>query len=110
MKTQNFQRIELEELSAEDAGMLRIDELNDLGCCCFCSVQYVANGNYFEKNPEKIRGFMKAMRRATDFTIEHPDVRRERTPQPPARQPTRARTHTMCIAVAYASPHLAPLF
>merc|ERR1712106_1081086 len=70
----NFQRIELEELSAEDAGMLRIDELNDLGCCCFCSVQYVANGDYFEKNPEKISGFMKAMRRATDFTIEHPDA------------------------------------
>merc|ERR1719148_300026 len=56
------------------AAILRIDELNDLGCCCFCSVQYVANGNYFEKNPEKIRGFMKAMRRATDFTIEHPDA------------------------------------
>merc|ERR1712160_202190 len=70
----NFQRIELEELSAEDAGMLRIDELNDLGCCCFCSVQYVANGDYFEKNPEKISGFMRAMRRATDFTIEHPDA------------------------------------
>merc|ERR1712160_125591 len=34
------------------AGILRIDELNDLGCCCFCSVQYVANGNYFGKNPE----------------------------------------------------------
>ena len=59
--------------------MLRIDELNDLGCCCFCSVQYVANGNYFEKNPEKIQGFMKAMRRATDFTIEHPDVHRPAT-------------------------------
>merc|ERR1712129_411094 len=70
----NFQRIELEELSAEDAGMLRIDELNDLGCCCFCSVQYVANGDYFEKNPEKISGFMRAMRRATEFTIEHPDA------------------------------------
>ena len=80
----NFQRIELEELSAEDAGMLRIDELNDLGCCCFCSVQYVANGDYFEKNPEKISGFMRAMRRATDFTIEHPDVRRPAPPLPPA--------------------------
>lgn len=108
MTTQNFQRIELEELSAEDAGMLRIDELNDLGCCCFCSVQYVANGNYFEKNPEKIRGFMKAMRRATDFTIEHPDVRRSPTPTT-TRPPTRTRV-LMCIAVAYASPHLAPLF
>ena len=88
---QNFQRIELEELSAEDAGMLRIDELNDLGCCCFCSVQYVANGDYFEKNPEKITGFMKAMRRATDFTIEHPDVRR-RSPHPTPHH-TRTRMH-----------------
>merc|ERR1712128_285180 len=27
-----------------------------------------------EENPEKISGFMRAMRRATDFTIEHPDA------------------------------------
>ena len=101
---QNFQRIELEELSAEDAGMLRIDELNDLGCCCFCSVQYVANGNYFEQNPEKIDGFMKAMRRATDFTIEHPDVRRNANCPAPTRAPTRpararpAHTHAVRIS------------
>jgi len=69
----NFQRIELEELSGEEAGMLRIDELNDLGCCCFCSVQYVANGDYFGENQETIAALMKGVRRATDFTIEHPD-------------------------------------
>ena len=92
----NFQRIELEELSAEDAGMLRIDELNDLGCCCFCSVQYVANGDYFEKNPEKISGFMRAMRRATDFTIEHPDVRHPAPPLPPAHTYT---AHVACACM-----------
>jgi ABC-type nitrate/sulfonate/bicarbonate transport system substrate-binding protein len=69
----NFQRIELEAMTGEDASMLRIDELNNLGCCCFCSVMYVANGDYFEKNPDKIKAFMRAVRRGTDFTIEHPD-------------------------------------
>jgi ABC-type nitrate/sulfonate/bicarbonate transport system substrate-binding protein len=39
----NFQRIELEELTGEPVSMLRIDELDGLGCCCFCSIQFVAN-------------------------------------------------------------------
>ena len=99
----NFQRIELEELSAEDAGMLRIDELNDLGCCCFCSVQYVANGDYFEKNPEKISGFMRAMRRATDFTIEHPDVRR--SPSCPPTSPPLPLPSPISPPSSHPSPH-----
>ena len=69
----NFQRLELEQLTGEPAGMLRIDELNNLGCCCFCSVMYVANGEFYEKNPDVIKAFMRAVRRGTDLTIEYPD-------------------------------------
>ena len=58
----NFQRIELEELTGEPVGMLRIDELDGLGCCCFCSIQFVASDEYYGKNIPKIKGFMRAMR------------------------------------------------
>ena len=69
----NFQRIELEELCGEKVGMLRIDELDGLGCCCFCSIQFVASQEYYDENQEKLKGFMRAMRRAMDYTIERPD-------------------------------------
>lgn len=69
----NFQRIELEELTGEPVSMLRIDELDGLGCCCFCSIQFVASDEYYLANKEKITGFMRAMRRGMDFTIEYPD-------------------------------------
>lgn len=69
----NFQRLELEHLTGEPAAMLRIDELNNLGCCCFCSVMYVANGEFYEKNPDVVEAFLKAVRRGTDLTIEYPD-------------------------------------
>jgi len=69
----NFQRIELEELSGEPVGMLRIDELDGLGCCCFCSIQFVASDQYYKNNIPKIEGFMRALRRAMDLTIEYPD-------------------------------------
>jgi len=69
----NFQRIELEELSGEEVGMLRIDELDGLGCCCFCSIQFVASDEYYKNNIPKIEGFMRALRRAMDLTIEYPD-------------------------------------
>eukprot|EP01064_Diplonema_japonicum_P027110 TRINITY_DN388_c1_g1_i2.p2 TRINITY_DN388_c1_g1~~TRINITY_DN388_c1_g1_i2.p2 ORF type:complete len:355 (+),score=145.95 TRINITY_DN388_c1_g1_i2:63-1067(+) len=69
----NFQRIELEELTGEEAGLLRIDELNGLGCCCFCSIQYVANEKYLQGNEEHVAAFLRAVRRGTDFTIEFPE-------------------------------------
>lgn len=70
----NFQRIELEQLSGEKVGMLRIDELDGLGCCCFCSVMFVASDKYFVENKDVVAGFLRATRRAMDITIEHPDV------------------------------------
>jgi len=44
---ENVQMVELEEwLSSQgrpksDVQMLRIDELAELGCCCFCSILYI---------------------------------------------------------------------
>ena len=70
----NFQRLELEELSGEPAGMLRIDECNGLGCCCFCSVMFVASEAFYNANKDLVAGFMRATRRAMDIVIEYPDV------------------------------------
>lgn len=44
---ENVQMVELEEWLSEqgrprdDVQMLRIDELAELGCCCFCSILYI---------------------------------------------------------------------
>ncbi|KAJ0406926.1 hypothetical protein P43SY_001777 [Pythium insidiosum] len=69
----NFQRIELEKLSGEKAGMLRIDELDGLGCCCFCSVMFVASDKFFSENKDLVAGFLRATRRGMDITIEYPE-------------------------------------
>lgn len=48
---ENVQMVELEEWLASqgrprsDVQMLRIDELAELGCCCFCSILYI--GTHF---------------------------------------------------------------
>jgi pyrimidine precursor biosynthesis enzyme len=34
--------------------MLRIDELAELGCCCFCTVLYIGNETFLTENPEKV--------------------------------------------------------
>ena len=36
----NFQHVELEHLRGETV-FLRIDQLAGLGCCCFCSIQFI---------------------------------------------------------------------
>ncbi|KAG7926363.1 hypothetical protein KL925_003413 [Ogataea polymorpha] len=72
------QQVELEEYlraqgsDVNDVGMLRIDRLAELGCCCFCTVLYIANDKFIEANPDKIRKFMKAIKKATDYVIAHP--------------------------------------
>jgi len=44
---ENVQMVELEEWLAgqgrprDDVQMLRIDELAELGCCCFCTILYI---------------------------------------------------------------------
>ncbi|ABN65492.1 pyrimidine precursor biosynthesis enzyme [Scheffersomyces stipitis CBS 6054] len=73
-----IQQVELEDYLRKqgrpisDAKMLRIDKLAELGCCCFCTILYIANDNFLKENPEKIRKFLKAVKNATDFVLTNP--------------------------------------
>jgi pyrimidine precursor biosynthesis enzyme len=76
---ENVQMVELEEWLAaqsrprDDVQMLRIDELAQLGCCCFCSILYIANDAFLAANPQKVCAFLRAVKRATDFVLAQPD-------------------------------------
>ncbi|WFD04070.1 Glycylpeptide N-tetradecanoyltransferase [Malassezia obtusa] len=75
---ENVQMVELEEWCksqgrpSSDVKMLRIDELAELGCCCFCSILYIANENFLSSHPEKARSFMQAIKKATDYVQREP--------------------------------------
>ena len=75
---ENVQMVELEEWCKEngrdpsDVKMLRIDELACLGCCCFCSILYIANTPFLESQPDKVRAFLRAIKRATDYVTSFP--------------------------------------
>jgi pyrimidine precursor biosynthesis enzyme len=57
---------------ATAAGFLKFDE--SLGIhCCFCSVLYIANERFLKEKSEQARGFMRAIRRATHFTLQKPN-------------------------------------
>jgi pyrimidine precursor biosynthesis enzyme len=67
----NFQRVELESLAGETV-FLRLDQLAGLGCCCFCSIQFIVPDATL-KQPKLIEGFLRATLRATAFTREYPE-------------------------------------
>lgn len=75
---ENVQMVELADWLAtqnrphDDVQMLRIDELAELGCCCFCSILYIANDAFMAANPEKVRKFLRAVKRATDYVLAAP--------------------------------------
>lgn len=75
---ENVQMVELAEWLASqnrprtDVQMLRIDQLADLGCCCFCSILYIANDAFLANNKDKVVKFMRAVKRATDFVLADP--------------------------------------
>lgn len=77
---ENVQMVELEEWLAsqgrprDDVQMLRIDELAELGCCCFCSILYIGNESFIAQNPEKVKKFMRAVKRATDYVLANPEA------------------------------------
>ncbi|CAK3952872.1 4-amino-5-hydroxymethyl-2-methylpyrimidine phosphate synthase [Lecanosticta acicola] len=72
---ENVQMVELAEWLAsqgrarDEVQMLRIDELAELGCCCFCSILYIANERFLREHPDKVRAFLRAVKRATDFVL-----------------------------------------
>lgn len=76
---ENVQMVELEEWLAErgrpksDVQMLRIDELAELGCCCFCSILYIGNDAFIRQNPSRIRSFMRAVKKATAYVLAQPE-------------------------------------
>lgn len=73
-----IQQVELEDFlrkegrPIEDAQMLRIDQLAELGCCCFCTILYICNDGFLHANPEKVEKFLKAVKRATDDMLAAP--------------------------------------
>jgi ABC-type nitrate/sulfonate/bicarbonate transport system substrate-binding protein len=67
----NFQQVELEALYGK-ALMLRLDQLAGLGCCCFCSIQYIVPDPMLH-HPEMLQSFLRATQRGTAFTTEKPD-------------------------------------
>lgn len=77
---ENVQMVELEEWLAgqnrpkSDVQMLRIDELAELGCCCFCSVLYIGNEQFIASNPDKVRAFMRAVKKSTDYVLSQPEA------------------------------------
>lgn len=75
---ENVQMVELEEWLKEqgrdpaDVQMLRIDELAELGCCCFCSILYIANEPFLAAHPDKVTKFMAAVKKGGDYLLSHP--------------------------------------
>lgn len=73
-----IQLVELEEYCRSvgrpvtDAKMLRIDKLAELGCCCFCTILYIANDEFLAANPEKVKRFLRAVKEATDYILANP--------------------------------------
>ncbi len=67
----NFQRIELEQRKGETV-FLRLDQLAGLGCCCFCSIQFIVPQQTLQQ-PELVQGFLKATLRGMAFTTEQPE-------------------------------------
>lgn len=67
----NFQKLELEHLRGETV-FLRIDQLAGLGCCCFCSVQFIVPEQTLKKH-ELIQAFLRATQRGAALTTEQPE-------------------------------------
>jgi len=70
----NCQLIEVEDMmdTPGAASFLKFDESMGIHCC-FCSVLYIANERFLNERPEEARGFMRAIKSATDLTLHEPD-------------------------------------
>jgi len=51
---------------------LRFTNRCRLGCCCFCSILYIANDNFIAEHPDKVQKFMRAVKRATEDVLTSP--------------------------------------
>ena len=68
-----FQQVELEHMSGQETGILRVDELAGLGCCCFCSILFLVHESFLAQNPEAVKRFMKATQRGMQWTLDNPE-------------------------------------
>lgn len=79
-----FQQVAL-EYELGEAGMLRIDQLAGLGCCCFCSIMIIAHEQVLQKQPEMLKGLLSATQRGASYVADQPekafDVIREHYPR-----------------------------
>ncbi|GAA5853770.1 hypothetical protein JCM9279_001662 [Rhodotorula babjevae] len=55
-----------------DVKLIRIDELAELGCCCFCSILVIANDAFLAANKEKVAAVMRALKRGADLLHADP--------------------------------------
>jgi ABC-type nitrate/sulfonate/bicarbonate transport system substrate-binding protein len=69
----NFQKIEIETQMKEETIFLRLDQLAGLGCCCFCSIQYIVPGSTLNSYPELTRGFLRAIQRGSAHVTDYPE-------------------------------------
>ncbi len=67
-----FQQLELEEQGFETQ-LLRLDELANLGCCCFCSILFIANEEIINKEAALVSDFMQASLKGAKLTRENPE-------------------------------------
>ena len=51
---------------------LRIDQIAKLGCCCFCSIMFIAHEDFIKNNPTIVKNFMQASYKGVLFTRENP--------------------------------------
>ncbi|NQY42620.1 MAG: ABC transporter substrate-binding protein [Legionellales bacterium] len=68
-----FQLLEVKEKCSK-VDFLRIDLLANLGCCCFCSIMFIAHETFIKKEPNLIKNFMQATYRGMLFTREQPEL------------------------------------
>lgn len=66
-----IQGLELEHC-AGSAHMLRIDEIADLGCCCFCSIALIAHDDFIVEQPDAVRAVCRALQRGMHYTVDNP--------------------------------------
>ena len=66
-----FQQVELEQVSGQETGILRVDELTGLDC--LCSILFLVNEVYLANNQDAVRRFMWATLRGTAWTLENPE-------------------------------------
>lgn len=101
----NFQRIELEQRKGETVS-LRLDQLAGLGCCCFCSIQFIVPEQTLQQ-PELVRGFLNATQRGAAYTRERPEEAYELLCQakPQLRTPMYQKIFTYTLPVFSGSLH-----